>query len=939
MINQFDPLAKIKWMQISEIVGEDKMNQIDICGIPLQEMTERELTLVLELVRLIQARRGKKDFEFDQSLIEKISQLVGKEFLYHIRIVTVRIDRMSKEELEVLYKLLQFVRVRIKRYRIRDDFFFYLSDTQRITFRFDYRPTIVQSVQQLSSSKFNRTKKEWSIHLSDWTSLQDIFQSTDLKIDEIYRQWESDNKENRLLITTKGCFLTGESLPLGRLHMATSFPDPNEKHLRETYGPEWDGRIALFEKGSGFFPLGLLDKVLKELRMEGTTFKMIDERVRPEKTHDFEMNVSLRDYQEVTMKKAIENEGGILQLATGAGKTKTASALVSYFGMNTIFFVHTKFLLGQAKEALEEVLGTKIGQVGDGVVDIQPVTVAMIQTTIKALGGDYEPSLDEKDGEVYVENMNLKNKESQIVEMLDKSDVLFFDECQFVAAESFYTIANYCPAYYKFGLSATPYRSDKKDMMIEAALGKVIHRISASYLIDRGFLTKPRIHYFKIPTRYPYGDDRTYMEIYRCDIVENVLRNERIVQSAISLNKKNKSVLILVQQVLHGTLLKKLFAAKGVDVEFVFGDDNLEKREQEVYRLRTKQSLILIATTIADEGLDVPSLDSVILAGGGKSPSKGMQRVGRALRLFGEREQLSDITQSAMEISTKGQNVLILVDHEEMKDKLMDTFSRLREEGHSCKAFTFEGEGLRPATRQVSMDMTVSASSLEETKQWFETSSNVILIARTSSFTADDVNKMKRLSSVLIVGGEQIEIEDIVVDRVFPTFGVVSESEEVSIVESVRNLLSDKTVRDIQKGHPLLFLTESKKIGTALSAIIAEIQESEKKKPYLTGTPAIKRSQKLFQQVAEKKEQIVIVNPKYLDSETPFDAFKAIHVQHTDMRMPKSVKKITQLDVRLFADKKEAYVIDFMDESKYLEEHSRERRRMFETEPSFEISG
>lgn len=939
MLNQFDPLAKVKLAQISEIVGEEKMNQIDICGIPLQEMTERELTLVLELVRLIRARRGKKDFEFDQSLIEKISQLIGKEFLYHIRIVTVRIDRMSKEELEILYRLLQFIRVRVKRYRIRDDFYTYVADTQRILFRFDYRPTMVQSVQRLSSSKFNHANKEWSIHLSDWPLLQDIFQSTDLKVDETYRQWESDNKENRLLITAKGCFLTGQDIPVQSIHMATAFPDPNEKHLRETYGPEWDGRIALFEKGSGFFPIGLLDKVLKELRMAGTTFKMIDERVRPEKSHTFEMNVSLRDYQEVTMKKAIENEGGILQLATGAGKTKTASALVSHFGMNTIFFVHTKFLLGQAKEALEEVLGTKVGQVGDGVVDIQPVTVAMIQTTIKALGGNYEPSLDEKDGEVYVENMNLKNKESQIVEMLNKSEVLFFDECQFVAAESFYTIANYCPAFYKFGLSATPYRSDKKDMMIEAALGKIIHRISASYLIERGFLTKPRIHYFKIPNRHPHGDARAYNQVYREDIVENVLRNERIVQSAISLSKKNKSVLILVQQVLHGTLLKKLFADKGLDVEFVFGDDNLEKREQEVYRLRTKQNLILIATTIADEGLDVPSLDAVILGGGGKSPSKGMQRVGRALRLFGEREQLFDITQSAMEVAAKGQNALILVDDETMKEKLMDAFSQMREAGMDCKAFTFEHEMLRPATRQVSIDMTHAVTSMEETREWFASSRGVILIMSTSNFSAEDVNRMERISSVLIVGGDNIAVEDIVIDRTLPSFGVVSEAEDVSLVAAVRNLLSDKTIRDIQNGVPLLFLTESKKIGTTLSSIIAEIQETEKKKPYLTGTPAIKRSQKLFRQVLEKKEHIVIVNPKYLDADTPFDAFEAVHVQHTDMRMPKSVKAITQRDVRLFADKKEAYVIDFLDESRYLEDHSRERRRMFETEPSFEISG
>jgi superfamily II DNA or RNA helicase len=35
---------------------------------------------------------------------------------------------------------------------------------------------------------------------------------------------------------------------------------------------------------------------------------------------------------------------------------------------------------------------------------------------------------------------------------------------------------------------------------------------------------------------------------------------------------------------------------------------------------------------LADEGLDIPTLNCVILAGGGKSPTKCKQRVGRAIR-------------------------------------------------------------------------------------------------------------------------------------------------------------------------------------------------------------------------------------------------------------------------------------------------------------------
>ena len=45
-----------------------------------------------------------------------------------------------------------------------------------------------------------------------------------------------------------------------------------------------------------------------------------------------------------------------------------------------------------------------------------------------------------------------------------------------------------------------------------------------------------------------------------------------------------------------------------------------------------KGGAILVASTIFDEGVDIPEIDALILAGGGQSYIKNIQRVGRALR-------------------------------------------------------------------------------------------------------------------------------------------------------------------------------------------------------------------------------------------------------------------------------------------------------------------
>ena len=91
--------------------------------------------------------------------------------------------------------------------------------------------------------------------------------------------------------------------------------------------------------------------------------------------------------------------------------------------------------------------------------------------------------------------------------------------------------------------------------------------------------------------------------------------------------KRGLSVLVLVQQYKQGDYLKTLIP----NSEFITGKLSSEKRLQYINALR-KGEIVLIATSLADEGLDVRALDSVFLAGGGKSVTKINQRIGRALR-------------------------------------------------------------------------------------------------------------------------------------------------------------------------------------------------------------------------------------------------------------------------------------------------------------------
>ena len=50
--------------------------------------------------------------------------------------------------------------------------------------------------------------------------------------------------------------------------------------------------------------------------------------------------------------------------------------------------------------------------------------------------------------------------------------------------------------------------------------------------------------------------------------------------------------------------------------------------------MRKGEPQITIASVIFDEGIDVRPLDTLILAGGGKSPTRALQRIGRILRPY-----------------------------------------------------------------------------------------------------------------------------------------------------------------------------------------------------------------------------------------------------------------------------------------------------------------
>lgn len=403
----------------------------------------------------------------------------------------------------------------------------------------------------------------------------------------------------------------------------------------------WDGRKRLFNKRWLKFPMGLWTRILSILDSHDIKYDTKDNRnttIESPIDINFQDHVKIREYQEKAINNAISSIRSVIQVATGGGKTVIASGIIDRLKCNTLFLVHTKDLLYQTKSSFEEFLegeDATIGQMGDGIIDIQPVTIATTQTMSRLLNVKFKK--DKFDDTNFKEKEVKTNKqlEKDIIEYIDSIDLVIWDEVHRVACDMAYDVSEKLKnPVYRVGLSASPWRDDGADIMIEASMGHTSIKINASHLIDEKYLVPPIIKMEKIkPSIRWYEDTRTYDQIYRQEIVNNEERNKKIANYVETFCDIGIPTMVLVQHIRHGEKIKKMITEQFDPTIFLSGRDLAVTRNRTIQEMR-EDRMHLIATTIADEGLDIKRLAGLILAGGGKSSTRALQRIGRVLRPY-----------------------------------------------------------------------------------------------------------------------------------------------------------------------------------------------------------------------------------------------------------------------------------------------------------------
>jgi superfamily II DNA or RNA helicase len=322
-----------------------------------------------------------------------------------------------------------------------------------------------------------------------------------------------------------------------------------------------------------------------------------DIRPKPEKIK-ISFKGKLRDetHQNEALSKAIEAGHGILSLPCGFGKTTVSLAIACKLGYRTMIVVHKEFLANQWKERIQQFCpGASIGIVRQNKKEVNcDFVIAMLQS--------------------------LSLKEYSF-EDFDSIGTLIVDEAHHICAKVFsQSLFKLCPKH-AFGLSATPNRKD--------GLTKVLHWFMGPTFFSVERKNQDQVDVFPLVYTCPRFEDpppctrfgKLSLPTMITELTEMPDRNRMILQTIKDVAKTTRQILVLSDRRFHCEFLHQKF--KTTSGLYMGGMKEADLTES------SKKQIIFATFSQAHEGLDIPSLDTVILA---TPKSDIVQSIGRIMR-------------------------------------------------------------------------------------------------------------------------------------------------------------------------------------------------------------------------------------------------------------------------------------------------------------------
>ena len=384
----------------------------------------------------------------------------------------------------------------------------------------------------------------------------------------------------------------------------------------------WDGKIHLFNNKYKSFKLGLLYRVLYILTLEKEEFTIEDKR---DYVNNFNLDylnhsaLPLRDVQTDSIISycskfyGLHLNRGIIEKPPRTGKTRTAAVLGKVLNAYPLFFIaHRIDLILQAQEEFQQIFtDTEVGMVGDGIYNPQPlVNVSTIQSICNAY--NIKDTWDEKE-------MDCGHHE-ELRKLIHDSKTCLIDEVHVTGTKTYQQLPDFLEeVVYIAGFTGTATRDDGADLAVEQLCGPKIYSLSRADAVAKGYILPVIVYFVMLPeievSKYDWQTQKK----------EGLINNQYLISAAVKivdkLKSKNMTSVNIVRQTTQG---KPISEALGC--QFLYSKISGRERKK-VYESLHRKEISTIVSTVTDIGVNIPSLDAVIICAPSKLKVPALQRI------------------------------------------------------------------------------------------------------------------------------------------------------------------------------------------------------------------------------------------------------------------------------------------------------------------------
>lgn len=306
--------------------------------------------------------------------------------------------------------------------------------------------------------------------------------------------------------------------------------------------------------------------------------------------------------------------------ATGSGKTYMSAFDVESFNpKRMLFLVHKEDILKSAEKTFKSICKNKDIEMGfytGNYKDKADYLFATIQTMSK----NYD-----------------KFKE-------DEFEYIVIDEAHHSTSPTYEKVLNYFKPKFLLGMTATPERCDKGSIF-DVFDNNVAAEIRLNEALENELIVP--FHYFGITDidAVDYGDvDITDIS----KVAARLMINARVDFIIEKMNfygfdgNKQKTVGFCISKD-HAKYMAEKFNEKGIKSIALTGEDSIEKRQEFINKLEDEDNELKVIFTvdIFNEGVDIPSINQILMLRPTSSPIIFIQQLGRGLRKYENKEFLT----------------------------------------------------------------------------------------------------------------------------------------------------------------------------------------------------------------------------------------------------------------------------------------------------------